>query len=181
MALLKEKVYTTDDIYALPPGERAELIGGRIYAMVLPTSTHQRIVNFLDWTIGSYIRKNNGSCEVFPAPFAVFLRGDDRTYVEPDLSVICDREKVDEKGCHGAPDWVIEIVSPSSRRMDYYTKLAEYKEAGVREYWIVDPCKKYVIVYDLEHEEVPLVCPLNGRVKSGVLEDLEIDFSEMKI
>ena len=181
MPLLKEKMYTTDDIYALPSGKRAELIQGQIYAMAPPTSTHQRIVNYVSTEINLYIRKNSGSCEVFPAPFAVFLRGDNRTYVEPDLSVICDREKVDEKGCHGAPDWVIEIVSPSSRRMDYYTKLAEYKEAGVREYWIVDPCKKYVIVYDLEHEEAPMVCPLNGRVKAGIYEDLEIDFSEMKI
>ncbi len=181
MPLLKEKRYTVDDIYALPPGERAELIRGEIHAMAPPTSTHQRIVHFLDWTIGSYIRKNNGDCEVFPAPFAVFLRDDDRTYVEPDLSVICDREKVDDRGCHGAPDWVIEIVSPSSKRMDYYIKLAEYKEAGVREYWIVDPYKKYIIVYDLEHEEAPLFCPLNGCVKAGIYEDLEIDFSEMKL
>lgn len=90
-------------------------------------------------------------------------------------------DKKDDRGCHGAPDWVIEIVSPSSKRMDYYTKLAEYKEAGVREYWIVDPYKKYVVVYDLEHEEAPLFCPLNGCMKAGIYEDLEIDFSEMKL
>lgn len=78
-------------------------------------------------------------------------------------------------------DWVIEVVSPSSKRMDYYTKLARYKEAGVREYWIIDPDKKCIIIYDLEHEEVPMVCPLDGRVKACVYEDLEIDFSGMKI
>lgn len=181
MSLLKKKYYTIEDIYALPPGERAELIDGQIHYMAPPTTTHQRIVHFLDWVIGSYIREHNGSCEVFPAPFAVFLEADGGTYVEPDLTVVCDRNKIDDKGCHGAPDWVIEVVSPSSKRMDYYTKLARYKEAGVREYWIIDPDKKCIIIYDLEHEEVPMVCPLDGRVKACVYEDLEIDFSGMKI
>ena len=85
-----------------------------------------------------YIRKNNGECEVFPAPFAVFLNDDDMNYVEPDISVICDKNKISDKGCQGAPDWVIEIISPSSMAMDYFTKLFQYQKSGVREYWIVD-------------------------------------------
>jgi len=91
---------------------------------------------------------------VFPAPFAIFLNKDDKNYVEPDISVICDNDKITDKGCHGAPDWVIEIVSPSSKAMDYFTKLFKYKTAGVREYWIVDPMKQRVTVYLFEKESV---------------------------
>ncbi len=86
------------------------------------------------------------------APFAVFLNADDLNYVEPDISVICDQSKLDEKGCHGAPDWIIEIVSPGSRTMDYMTKLFKYRTAGVREYWIVDPEKSMVMVYAFEQD-----------------------------
>lgn len=151
-ALKKDKFYTTDDIYALPDGERAELIDGQIYYTAPPGRTHQRLVHFLDTTIGNYTQSRDGSCEVYPAPFAVFLSKDDKNYVEPDVSVICDTSKLDEKGCHGAPDWVIEIVSESSRKMDYFTKLFKYRTAGVREYWIVDPAKKQVMVYQFEKE-----------------------------
>ena len=151
-ALRKEEIYTTDDIYALPDGERAELIDGRIYYMAPPGRTHQRLVHFLDRTIGNYIQGKQGGCEVYPAPFVVFLNEDDINYVEPDISVICDTSRLDEKGCHGAPDWVIEIVSPGSRSMDYFTKLFKYRTAGIREYWIADPMKQRVTVYHFEKE-----------------------------
>ena len=154
MALAQEKLYTIDDIYALPDGERAELIEGELYMMSPPGTTHQRIVSFLNRTIGNYIQEQNGDCEIFPAPFAVFLNNDEHTYVEPDISVICDKSKLDEKGCNGAPDWVIEIVSPSSKRMDYFIKLSKYQNAGVREYWIIDPDKNNVFVYDFENEDL---------------------------
>ena len=153
-ALWKEEIHTIDDIYALPDGKRAELIDGQIYYMAPPSTTHQRLVNFISTEINMYIRKNNGDCEVFPAPFAVFLNKDDMNYIEPDISVICDSSKLDDKGCHGAPDWVIEIVSPSSKPRDYMTKLFKYRTAGVREYWIVDPEKQMAMVYGFEHETV---------------------------
>ena len=149
-ALEKEEIYTVEDIYALPEGERAELIDGQIYYMAPPGTGHQRLVSEMHYQIRDYIKKNNGICEVFPAPFAVFLDNGDKTYVEPDISVICDPSKLDEKGCHGAPDWVIEIVSKGSRQMDYFTKLFKYQLAGVREYWVVDPEKKVVVVYNFE-------------------------------
>ena len=82
-----------------------------------------------------------------------FLNSDDKTYIEPDISVICDKSKLDEKGCHGAPDWVIEIVSPGSKRMDYFIKLFKYRTAGVKEYWIVDPDRKLVIVYEFDKDD----------------------------
>ena len=151
-ALKKEEYYTIDDIYALPEGERAELIDGQIYYMAPPSRTHQKLLHFFDRTIGNYIQLKAGTCEVYPAPFAVFLNKDDTNYVEPDISVICDSSKLDDKGCHGAPDWVIEIVSPGNKPMDYFTKLFKYRTANVREYWIVDPAKERVIVYGFENE-----------------------------
>jgi len=151
-ALRKEEVYTIDDIYALPDGERAELIDGRIYYMAPPNTKHQRLLNYLSTEVNLYIRRNGGKCEVFPAPFAVFLSKNDKDYVEPDISIICDKERITDKGCQGAPDWVIEIVSPSSRQMDYFIKLFKYQRSGVREYWIVDPTKEQVMVYKFEKE-----------------------------
>ncbi len=151
-ALRKEDIYTIEDIYALPDGVRAELIDGKIYYMAPPNTKHQRLVHFFDREIGNYIQNRKGECEVFPAPFAVFLNKDDINYVEPDISIICDKTKLDEKGCHGAPDWIIEIVSPGNKPMDYFTKLFKYRTAGVREYWIVDPAKEMVTVYRFEKE-----------------------------
>ena len=147
MPLPQEKIYTLEDIYALPDGERAELIDGNIYYMAPPSRKHQSIIGELFTIINNYIKSNNGSCKPYIAPFAVFLNEDDRNYVEPDISVICDSSKLNDNGCVGAPDWIIEIVSPSSRRMDYTTKLFKYRTAGVREYWIVDSDKNRVTVY----------------------------------
>ncbi len=153
-ALSNELIYTIDDIYALPEGKRAELIDGQIYYMAPPGRTHQQISGYLHSAIYSHIKEAHGNCEVYASPFAVFLNKDRINYVEPDLSVICDTSKLDEKGCHGAPDWVIEIVSPSSKARDYMIKLLKYCTAGVREYWIVDPTKKMVSVYQIEQELV---------------------------
>lgn len=153
-ALRKEEIYTTEDIYALPDGERAELIDGEIYYMSPPGWTHQRISGKLHQAIANYIDRNHGECQVLAAPFAVFLNDDNINYVEPDISVICDGAKLDEKGCHGAPDWIIEIVSQSSKARDYMTKLFKYRTAGVREYWIVDPEKQMVSVYGFETDTV---------------------------
>lgn len=121
MTLPQERIYTTDDIYNLPDGERAELIDGQIYYMTPPTRRHQLIAGNLFTIINTYIKSRGGSCEPYIAPFAVFLNADDKNYVEPDISVICDKSKLTDKGCNGAPDWIIEIVSSGSRRMDYYT------------------------------------------------------------
>ena len=154
MALPLTELYTVEDIYALPDGERAELIDGEIYYMAPPSRTHQKISGILFAEIHNYIKGKKGKCEVFAAPFAVFLNNDDMNYFEPDIVVICDPSKLDEKGCHGAPDWVIEIVSPGSRSMDYFTKLFKYRTAAVREYWIVDPIKQRVTVYFFEKESV---------------------------
>ncbi len=180
MALPQPKLYTTEDIYALPEGTRAELIDGQLYYMAPPNTRHQRILSFLHLEIGNYIRANKGTCEVFPAPFAVFLFADDSKYLEPDISVICDTDKVNNHGCNGAPDWIIEIVSPSSRPMDYYTKLSLYRTAGVREYWIVDPEKNRILVYNFETEDTGDYT-FADSVQAGIYPGFCINFAGLDI
>ncbi len=177
-ALAQEKFYTIDDIYSLPEGSRAELIDGKVYYMAPPARKHQRIAGELFAVIREYINTNHGSCEVDIAPFAVFLNEDDLNYVEPDISVICDPNKLTDKGCSGAPDWIIEIVSPSSRQMDYFTKLFKYRAAGVREYWIVDPEKNRILVYNFESENTGDYT-FSDSVKVGIYENLFINFSKI--
>lgn len=181
MPLPKQKIYTIDDIYKLPEGHRAELIDGHIYDMAPPNRRHQQILSFLHLEIANYVRDNNGSCEVYPAPFAVFLNEDDSTYVEPDISVICDQNKLDDRGCNGAPDWIIEIVSPGSKRMDYYTKLSLYRSASVQEYWIVDPLKQTIVVYDMEHDDGPALHSFTDTITANIYGDLKIDFSKLPL
>lgn len=168
-----EDTYTIKDIYELPDGERAELIDGKIYYMAPPGTEHQRLVHHFDREIGNYIQGRHGDCEVFPAPFAVFLSDNDKNYVEPDISVICDRNKITEKGCLGAPDWIVEIVSPGSRKMDYYKKLFNYRTAGVREYWVVDPGRKVVTVYSFEQDNMEEYS-FGENVPVGIYEDFWI-------
>lgn len=180
LLILGGKMHTVEDILALPEGERAELIDGEMFLMATPTWTHQEILGWLHIEIALHIRSRMGKCRVIMAPFGVFIKKDNKNYLEPDISVICNRDKLDEKGCHGAPDWVIEIVSPSSKHMDYKRKLVVYKEAGVREYWIIDPTQETVTVYHFETGKEAVIYKLTDKVKSGILEGLEIDFSDMK-
>ena len=180
MPLLKEQLYTTADIYSLPEGTRAELIDGQIYYMAPPRYVHQAILGELYRIISNYFKAKNRPCKVLPAPFAVFLNNDNKTYVEPDISVICDTSKLDEYGCNGAPDWIVEIVSPGSKQMDYLIKLLKYQKAGVREYWIVDPEKKRVMVYNFSTDAVEEYS-FSDTVKAGIYEDLYIDFSEISL
>lgn len=176
MAFLNPKMYTLEEIYSLPDGQRAELIDGQLFMMAPPNLKHQEILSELHYQIKDYIKRKNGSCAVFPAPFAVFLNADDRNYVEPDLSVICDKAKLNEKGCSGAPDWVIEIVSPSTSRMDYGVKLLKYRSAGVKEYWIIDYAKNQIFAYDFQCDTMRDYT-FADTVKAAIYEDLEIDFS----
>jgi Uma2 family endonuclease len=176
MDALKLNNYTVDDIYALPEGERAELIDGRIYYMASPNRKHQSVSGNLYFVIRNYIDAKGGNCRVYYAPFAVFINKDNKNYVEPDISVICDPDKLNDKGCNGAPDWIIEIVSQGSRNMDYLVKLLKYQSSGVREYWIVDPISERISVYNFEHNEME-VYTFNDKVKAGIYEDFEIDFS----
>lgn len=178
-AVRNNKLYTLDDIYALPEGSRAELIDGMIYNMAPPSRNHQKILNYINTEINLYLRKGNGKCEVYPAPFAVFLNHDQVNYVEPDISVICDNSKLNDRGCNGAPDWIIEIVSPGSRRLDYLVKLFKYRTAGVREYWIADLEKNRIMVYYFEGDLIDEYT-FKDKVKVNIYEDLYVDFSKIE-
>lgn len=170
-----DRIYTIDDIYALPEGQRAELIDGKFYEMVHPGTVHQRLLVSLSCSIGNYIESKKVNCEVFIAPFAVFIDKDIYNYVEPDIAVICDPSKLDERGCNGAPDWVIEIVMPENRTMDYLIKLRKYYYAGVREYWIVDPDKERVTVYRFREKEQVEEYGFDEEIPVGIYdEDLTI-------
>ena len=181
MSLPQEKIYTSEDYWNLPEGIRAELINGHIYNMAPPSRIHQKIMVELCTIINNHIKSKKGTCQVYPAPFAVNLDANDKDWVEPDISVICDPNKLTDRGCSGAPDWIIEIVSPSSRPMDYYTKLSLYRSAGVREYWIVDPMKQTVLVYDMEHDSAPAIYSFTDSIKANIYDDLWIDFRKLNL
>lgn len=182
MPLPQENSYTIKDIYALPEGTRAELIDGKIYYMAPPSRRHQRIVFAVSRMVADYIDSKDGKCQVYIAPFAVFLNEDDANYVEPDICVICDPEKLDEKGCHGAPDFVVEVVSSGSngRRMDYIIKLFKYQKAGVREYWIVDPIDQTVTLYDLVNNDIGKYT-FADEVEAKIYPSLKINFAALDI
>lgn len=176
----RDERHTVEEIYALPDGKRAELIDGVMYDMASPSRMHQELLMYLSNAVYNHIKAHGGLCEVYPAPFAVFLFNDLYNYVEPDISVVYDPSKLDDRGCNGAPDWVAEIVSESSRTMDNLIKLGKYQQAGVREYWIVDPLSRTVRVYGfapLAYGEYAFGQP----VPSGVLEGLTIDFADFAV
>lgn len=181
-ALAQEKIYTEEDYNNLPENIRAELIGGQLYYMSAPSRMHQKILNAINLTIYNYIRSQGGSCEVYPAPFAVKLFDNRDDTVEPDLSVICDAKKLTERGCTGAPDWIVEIVSPGNPEHDYVRKLNLYLDAKVREYWIVDPRNQKIFVYCFENETVVTdAYTFQDKIKVNIYEDLWIDFQELNL
>ena len=181
-ALARSDFYTEDDYYNLPENVRAELIDGQFYYMAAPSRIHQKILNTVNNTIFNYIRSKGGSCEVYPAPFAVKLFNDRKTVVEPDISVICDPNKLTDQGCAGAPDWIIEIVSPSTSSHDYVRKLNLYLDAGVKEYWIVDPRNRKVLVYHLEQNDVKAYSyTFQDKIKVNIYDDLWISLNELGI
>ena len=179
MPLSNESTYTINDIYALPEGERAELIDGKLYMMAPPSRLHQELVGELFTVIRNYIGKNGGSCKAYIAPFAVFLNENEKNYVEPDISVICDINKLNDKGCQGAPDWIIEIVSPSSQRMDYQIKLFKYRTAGVKEYWIVNPDTYTVTVYGFDNDFNSGQYSFKQKIQVGIYPELSIVIQDL--
>lgn len=152
MALPAEKArYTFADVLAWERNERAEIIDGQVFMMAPPSRVHQEISVAITSQLYNFLEGKR--CKVYPAPFAVRLFEKDGeapedvdTMVEPDISVVCDSGKLDKQGCKGAPDLVVEILSPSSQRHDRLVKLGLYQRAGVREYWIVDPDNQTVQV-----------------------------------
>lgn len=183
MPLKQTRFYTADDYYNLPENVRAELLDGYlIYNQAAPSRIHQTILSELHTSINNYIKSKNGLCRVYPAPFAVKLKEDSETIVEPDISVICDRSKLTDRGCTGAPDWIIEITSPSNSRYDYITKLNLYADSGVREYWIIDPEKETIFVYYLEKTDLKVESyTFEDTIKVNIYDDFMIDFTKLDI
>ncbi len=177
----KQGEYTVDDFEKLPEDQRMELIDGVLYDMAEPTTVHQMIVGKLHALLLDLIAKSGKDCVPFVAPCGVKLDfDDDKTIVEPDVFVVCDRSKISKKRIDGAPDLVIEVISPSSKKKDYYIKHERYARAKVREYWIVDIERERITVHDMVEDMIHLytfddtvpICISGG--------EMEVDFKEIK-
>lgn len=177
-ALQKElETVTLSQYEALPEGVRVEVFDGFLYNMASPSQEHQAILTELLVVVRNYLRSKGDLCSVFPAPFDVKLSDQPLTIVQPDLMIVCDRNKLDGKRCNGAPDFIIEIVSPGNPADDYIRKLYYYKNAGVREYWIVDPHRKTVTVNHFEKNLLNLQYSFDSVIKVNIYDDLLIDFA----
>ena len=148
--------------------------------MSAPTIRHQDWVLELAIALKEFINKHRGSCKVHIAPCDVRLDKDDYTMVQPDLMVCCKRDRITEKRIEGAPDFVLEVTSPSSAYLDRHKTLQKYRDAGVREYWIVDPYKETVTVYHFEKSVEPVHYTFADKVPVGIYgESCEIDFAQL--
>lgn len=165
-------IHTSQDYWSLPDGRRAELIDGELYDMAPPGRRHQEIAFALARILADFVDANGGPCKTYVAPFAVNPDKDDRNWVEPDVLVVCDPAKLTDRGCEGAPDLTVEVASPSSRDRDYLVKTACYQQAGVREYWIVDPQLERTTVYRFATAgPVPVVYPFSVPVPVEIFDN----------
>lgn len=176
---LKPELITLTQYEALPEDKRAEVFEGTVYNMAGPSQIHQALSMQLSNIIFNYIKNKNGQYSVFTAPFDVKLSDTPLTIVQPDIMVVCDKNKLDEKRCNGAPDFIIEITSPGNSSDDYIRKLYYYKKYGVREYWIVDSKRKIITVNFFENNIVSVQYPFDSIIKVNIYDDLFIDFSEI--
>ena len=177
------KKYSYADYLTWPEDERWEIIDGTPYMQSTPTRIHQEISGELFKQIAVYL--TGKSCKVYAAPFCVRLPQDHekneneiKNIVEPDISIICDKSKLDDKGCIGTPDMIIEIISPSSTRKDKIVKFNRYEKAGVKEYWIVEPDQKFISVFILQDNQRygrPEIYTEDGKIAISIFQDLIID------
>lgn len=167
----KQGEYTLEDYYALPDERRVELIDGVIYDMSAPTLLHQLIGGKVYVMIQSFIEKKGGKCLPFYAPVDVRLDCDDKTMVQPDVLILCDDAKKTKRYIMGAPDFCLEVISESTRRKDYIKKLQKYTDAGVKEYWIIDPFQKILLVHHWKDDYAPHMYPLQGKVGLALYDD----------
>lgn len=179
MPAVQPQLTTIEQYEALPEDARAEVFDGQIYYMASPSQSHQTVLTELLVAIRNYLRKKDSECQIFPAPFDVKLSDKPLTIVQPDLMVVCDKKKLDGKRCNGAPDFIIEIVSPGNPSDDYIRKAYYYKNTGVREYWIVDPRRKTVTVNYFEANIVSVQYPFESIIKVNIYDDLLINFFEI--
>ncbi|MCD7743867.1 MAG: Uma2 family endonuclease [Lachnospiraceae bacterium] len=172
--------YTLEDYLAWPEEQRVELIDGVIYDMAAPTYIHQAIGDRICWCLANFFQKNHGSCMAFTSPVDVQLDCDDRTVVQPDVIIVCDRDKFRKGRIYGAPDFVVEVLPPSTSRKDKFLKLSKYRRAGVREYWLTDPDRKKVMVYEFEKSDSAKIYGFSDRVPVGIYNgECQVDFAEI--
>ena len=176
----KQGEFTLDDYYAMPEDTRVELIDGVLYEMLAPTTIHQDFGFQIAHRLQEHIKKNMGKCWVAVAPVDVQLDCDNRTMVEPDVIVVCNRDKIIRRCVYGAPDFIVEVLSPSTKKKDLTIKLNKYTEAGVKEYWLVDPEAKRVMVYRFEEDVVLNIYGFDSKVPVGIFDGkCEINFAEL--
>lgn len=176
--------YTLEDYYALPDEKRVELIDGTFFEMHTPTTTHQTIVLQMCCQIETYIEEHEGDCVPYIAPVDVQLDCDERTMVQPDVLILCDKSKDIDRCIYGAPDFVAEVLSPSTRRKDRRIKTAKYANAGVREYWMIDPEKRQIVVQQFaaseEEDDSFAIYGFGDKVPVQIYDGkLEIDFAKI--
>lgn len=177
----KQGEYTIEDYYNWPEDERIELIDGVIYDMGAPTFAHQDLIGEIAYVFKKFIKEQKGKCRVSVAPLDVQLDRDNKTMVQPDIMVICNKDIITKKSLFGAPDLIVEVLSKSTRKKDMGIKLAKYIDADVREYWIVDLEKERVIVYDIEHDIQTTVYTFDNQVPVGIWNgECVVDFAEIK-
>ena len=173
--------YTMEDYYAWPEEERIELIDGRIYNMTAPYVNHQAIITEIFGQMFNCRDIHGNDCLILVSPVDVQLDMDDRTMVQPDIVILCDLEKNINRCIYGAPDFVLEVLSPSTRLKDRVLKLHKYYAAGCREYWTVDPETMEVNVYDFEHEELNVRYTFDDQVPVRISQGkCVIDFSQIR-
>jgi Uma2 family endonuclease len=184
------EIYTYADYLNFPEDKVVEIINGTIYNMSpAPSRIHQEIISALVIEIGNYIKTHKGSCKVYPTPFDVILKNDNeetmnsKNVVQPDISVICDKNKLTDKGCTGSPDMIIEVISPFNPSNDYIRKLSLYQKYKVKEYWIINPISKNILVYTLTDNgyDAPIPYSFNDKIKVSIYDNLEIDFSTLDL
>lgn len=172
--------YTLEDYYQIPDDIRVELIDGVIYNMTAPSSSHQLIAGYIYARLLSHVQNRGGACMPMISPLDVQLDCDDKTMVQPDVIIICDRDKIINKCIYGEPDFVIEVLSKSTKKKDSIIKLNKYMNADVREYWMIDPIKKSVVVYDFEHEQYPILYGFDAKIPVQIWNgECIIDFQEV--
>ncbi len=172
--------YTIEDYRALPDEQRVELIDGYFYDMAAPTFLHQRIVGEVYRQIANYIMDNDGSCQPVMSPVDVQLDCDEKTMLQPDVAILCREERIKRWGIYGSPDFILEVISPSTRKKDCMKKLQKYERAGVREYWILDSYQKNLLVYFFESELCPVIYGLDQPVPISIYDGkLEIRFTHI--
>ena len=176
----KQGEYTLEDYLALPDDQRVELIDGVFYVMFSPSMPHQLISGELYRIISNHIREKGGNCIPFIAPADVQLDCDNRTIVQPDVFIVCDRSKIHHARCYGAPDMIIEVLSSSTKKKDMFIKLNKYQNAGVREYWMIDLKNERIIVYQFERDDLVTIYGFSDSVPVGIYDgELQINFKEI--